>query len=228
MKTLFKITLSILAPLVPAVAWAQISGLEFLNIPADAKIGDVIAALYVYGVGFVALAALIVFTAGGVMYIFAGDKDPSKAKEWMKNAFWGLVLALTSWLILYTINPALVKNVGDLKLQTISVAPGPPPAGQKYVCSKESGGYDSFELCKSRCDSLGGTCALHNEQQENNNDLPFCARRGIGSPCQRMSVAACSNIGGWSFPSQSSGAEQSCLDCVRRLNNGEPLSVCTR
>lgn len=122
-KTLlyFFTLLACLSLAMPVFAQGSISGLEFLGIPADAKIGDVIAALYVYGVGFVALAALIVFTAGGVLYIFAGDKDPSKAKEWMKNAFWGLVLALTSWLILYTINPKLVEKL-DLKLQTIQTS----------------------------------------------------------------------------------------------------------
>lgn len=101
-----------------AFAQNSISGLEFLGISSNASPGEMIAALYVYGVGFVALAAFIMFTIGGVMYIFSGDKDPGRAKEMMKNAFWGLVLALTSWLILYTINPELVKT-WDPKLPKI-------------------------------------------------------------------------------------------------------------
>ncbi|OGZ97045.1 MAG: hypothetical protein A3B34_01080 [Candidatus Sungbacteria bacterium RIFCSPLOWO2_01_FULL_54_21] len=124
MKKTFKIPTIVLVVLTPAAAFAQdtITGLEFLGLKADAKIGDIIAQIYIFGVGFVALSALIIFTIGGVMYIFAGDKDPGKAKEMMRNAFWGLVLALTSWLILYTINPELVKNIGNLKLQTIQTS----------------------------------------------------------------------------------------------------------
>ncbi|MEK7541397.1 MAG: pilin [Patescibacteria group bacterium] len=209
----------------PAVALAQgtITGLEFLNIAPNATIGDIIAALYVYGVGLVALAALVIFTIGGVMYIFAGDRDPSHAKEMMKNAFWGLVLALTSWLILYTINPELVKNIGDLNLQTIQTNPGAPPIGQQYMCSAEPGGYTSFETCKARCDALGGTCTLQNQQPPSANQ-PFCARAGIASLCQRMTVGACSNINGLSFQTESE-----CMECVRRVNLPRgSLANCTR
>lgn len=152
MKTLLLFSILLFCFTSVSPAWAQISGLEFLNISADAKIGDVIAAIYVYGVGFVALAALIVFTVGGVRYIFAGDKDPSEAKSWMKNAFWGLVLALTSWLILYTINPELVKNIGDLKLQTIQVTPG--SEGTKCV----DGSTNPAEQCTTGFDCVSGKC----------------------------------------------------------------------
>lgn len=156
MKTLLYFSVLLFCFSFASSVWAQgsVSGLEFLNISADATIGDVIAAIYVYGVGFVALAALVVFTAGGVRYIFAGDRDPSEAKSWMKNAFWGLVLALTSWLILYTINPELVKNIGDLKLQTIQVTPGSEGAAcvvsstnQAEQCDSASG----FECVNGKC-----------------------------------------------------------------------------
>ncbi|MFY9462790.1 MAG: pilin [Candidatus Sungiibacteriota bacterium] len=92
------------------VARAQV-GLDFLNLPPGAQIGDVLARLYVYGVGVVAISAMIMLVIGGVQYMVAGDKDPSSAKERIKNAIWGLILALTSYLILYTINPDLTKKV---------------------------------------------------------------------------------------------------------------------
>lgn len=111
------------------------SGLEFLGIPPGAEIGDILARLYIFGVGIVALSALVMFTLGGVRYMLAGDRDPSEAKAWMKNAFWGLVLALTSWLILYTINPDLVKTL-KLQLPEIkqSASPQPPSEATEYRC----------------------------------------------------------------------------------------------
>ena len=87
------------------------SGLEFLGLPAGAEIGDILERLYVFGVGLAALLALIMFVIGGIQYMITGDRDPGPAKERMKNAFWGLTLALTSWLILYTINPDLVLKI---------------------------------------------------------------------------------------------------------------------
>lgn len=155
------------------VALAQVSGLEFLNIAPDAKIGDVIAALYIYGVGFVALAAFIVFTAGGVRYIFAGDKDPSEAKSWMKNAFWGLVLALTSWLILYTINPKLIENVGDLGLQKIQTTRTDNPGG-----IDQGDGTTCTPVCRQGYKCIQGSCVLSSCYTI--TDLQECRSKGCG------------------------------------------------
>jgi|GEM_PF-1789181 len=94
----------------PPIAHAQV-GLDFLNLPPGAEIGDVLARLYVYGVGLVAIIAVIMLVIGGVQYMVAGEKDPSSAKERIRNAIWGLILALCSYLILYTINPDLTKKV---------------------------------------------------------------------------------------------------------------------
>ena len=109
-----------------AVAYAAeatpIPGLEFLQLNTDASIGDIFTRLYIWGIGFVALAAFLMLTAGGVRYMFAGDRDPGEAKQWMRNAVYGLLLALGSYLILYTINPQLVKvNIAELPKIT---APG--------------------------------------------------------------------------------------------------------
>ncbi len=95
-----------------------IPGLEFLRINRGAPIQDVIEQIYVFGITLVGLAAFIMFVYGGFEYMFAGDKDPTAAKERMKNAIKGLLLALGSWLILYTINPALVQK-SDLGLRPL-------------------------------------------------------------------------------------------------------------
>ena len=92
-----------------------IPGLEFLQVPANADIGQLLTTLYIWGLGFVALSAFGAFTYGGLRYMTAGDSDPSEAKTWMKNAVYGLLLALGSYLILYTINPDLVNvKITDL------------------------------------------------------------------------------------------------------------------
>jgi len=66
----------------------------------------------VFGLGLVAISALVVLVAAGVWYMSAGDNAgrAGEAKKWMGNAIFGLVLALLSWLILYTINPDLVTK----------------------------------------------------------------------------------------------------------------------
>lgn len=96
---------------------APIVGLEFLG--ESANLGDLLANLYYFLLSLVGISALIMFVWGGIEYMLAGDKDPGKAKERMKNAVYGLVLALTSWLILYTINPDLVSRL-DVNLDPIA------------------------------------------------------------------------------------------------------------
>lgn len=107
-----------------AVAQAQTGGtqkaLDFLGSPKT--IGALVANLYYFGLGLVAVAAFIMMVYGGFTYMTAGD-NPGRVKEgtdYMKNALFGLVLALISWLILYTINPDLVKSL-DLAIPQIKL-----------------------------------------------------------------------------------------------------------
>lgn len=68
--------------------------------------------LYIWMLGIVGLSSLFALVYGGVLYIFSGAiESTSEAKRWIKNALWGLLLAATSWLILNTINPELVKKI---------------------------------------------------------------------------------------------------------------------
>ncbi len=90
---------------------AVVPGLEFLgSTPGDT--GGLIARLYVFGLSLVGISALIMFVFGGVEYMTAGDNQGrvNQARSFMGNAIFGLVLALISFLILFTINPDLVTK----------------------------------------------------------------------------------------------------------------------
>ena len=67
--------------------------------------------LYIWLLGVVGLAALFAIVYGGVLYIFSGAiESTAEAKRWITNAIMGLVIAGGSYLLLYTINPDLVKK----------------------------------------------------------------------------------------------------------------------
>ncbi len=62
------------------------------------------------GIGIAGAAAVFMVIFGGFEYIFyasAGKKDAGKKR--IENAIYGLLIALGSYLVLYTINPNLVK-----------------------------------------------------------------------------------------------------------------------
>ena len=84
-------------------------------------IGDYIGAIYKYGVGLAAVLATIMMMVGGFLWLTsAGSPDRvGKAKEFITSALTGLILALFSFLILYTVNPELT-TLKPLKVQKVS------------------------------------------------------------------------------------------------------------
>ena len=141
-------------------AHAQI-GLDFLNLPPGAEIGDVLSRLYVFGVGLVAIVAMIMLVIGGVQYMVAGDKDPGPAKERIRNAIWGLILALCSYLILYTINPDLTKKVILTPIEINVVAPPKPFELKTLYCKLPNNACVAIkegESCPSTAALCGETC----------------------------------------------------------------------
>ncbi|MFW0837501.1 MAG: pilin [Candidatus Komeilibacteria bacterium] len=108
-----------------AIGQAANEGIKFVpqtTIPGVTKAGDTnftvtpdtlgnyINAIYQYGVGVVAVLAVVMIMLGGFKWIFSGGSAEriSSAKGTITNAIVGLILVLTSWLLLSTINPALV------------------------------------------------------------------------------------------------------------------------
>lgn len=94
---------------------AQIAGIEFLQIRPDASIGTIITEFYKFGIIFVGIAGITMMVIGGIYYM-VGKVDTGK--KLLSNSIWGIILALISWLILFTINPGLVTKL-DLKLNPL-------------------------------------------------------------------------------------------------------------
>ncbi len=74
-------------------------------------IADYIEAVYKYLIGIVGILATVVMMIGGVIWITAGGNASriGEAKAWIGGALMGLVLALSSYTILYQINDETVK-----------------------------------------------------------------------------------------------------------------------
>ncbi|MFH1412793.1 MAG: NlpC/P60 family protein [bacterium] len=73
-------------------------------------IGEYVKGIYQYGIMIIGIFAAVTFIIGAVIWIAAAG-NPSRigeAKSWMTSSILGLVLALSSYLLLYTINPELL------------------------------------------------------------------------------------------------------------------------
>jgi hypothetical protein len=98
------------------------------TMPSD--IGQYIRNLFIFGLGLVGLVALFGVVYDGLNYILAGTSETRKTagKQWISAAVIGVVLLLCAFLILNTINPALI-TLQDPQLMAIEI---PPHLGLGY------------------------------------------------------------------------------------------------
>ncbi|MDD5071324.1 MAG: pilin [Patescibacteria group bacterium] len=87
-------------------------------------IGEYIGSIYNYAIGIVGILAAIVLMFGGVIWLTAGGSPErvKEAKAWIGASLSGLVLMLCSYMILYQINPDLVK-LNPLKIKLVEKIP---------------------------------------------------------------------------------------------------------
>ncbi|MES2203119.1 MAG: S8 family serine peptidase [Patescibacteria group bacterium] len=75
-----------------------------------ANIVDYLRTVYPLVVTIGSLIAVVILTIGGVRYMLSeGFTDVDKAKRSMRNALWGLLVLVGSYLLIYTLNPDLLK-----------------------------------------------------------------------------------------------------------------------
>jgi len=93
------------------INFPEIPGTENLD-PAEG-IPELIAFVYLIGLWLVGIAVFVQITGGGVRWLLSAGKpgEIEKAKAQITNAIFGLVLLLSSYVILNTINPDLINGV---------------------------------------------------------------------------------------------------------------------
>lgn len=66
--------------------------------------------IFTWALGFGGIVALGVIIYGGILYISSEGNGSKRADaiEWITSAVYGLLLLLAGFMILYTINPAIV------------------------------------------------------------------------------------------------------------------------
>jgi hypothetical protein len=151
-------------------------------------IGDYIATAYRWSIGAAAVVAAVMLMVGGLQYLTsAAGSSVSAAKERISNAVVGLAIAAFAYLILSTVNPALVSLV-------VPRVPLVPP--QKFVACDE---YKMQYQC-------GADFGL----KEVSNDSGGVASYAVTAPDDPESIAtctgnSCSKAGSWD-------ATHTCID----------------
>ena len=112
----------------PLIFKPQVPGLLtqiVFNDNSTGPIAETIKTIFEYGIKVIALLALIVTIIGGFLWSIAGGNGQKvgEAKQWIFSGLGGLMIILFSYVLLNTINPALVnlktstiKSIGKLNL----------------------------------------------------------------------------------------------------------------
>lgn len=126
-------------------------------------IGEYVKAIYTYAIGIVGILAAVVLMFGGVLWITAGGNNEriSSAKSWIAASLSGLVLALCSYMILYTINPQLVKfKITGIDEVKKGLATGCCAKGDIYL------GIITEKQCKTKNGAWGGEGSAWYEKEK--------------------------------------------------------------
>jgi lysophospholipase L1-like esterase len=129
-------------------------GSRYLLIP---WIGEYIAAMYKYAIGITGVLAGIMIVIAGLIWLTAGGSAErvSTAKSFIEGALVGLVIALTSYVLLYAINPTLT-GFDALKVKFVErVAPFGEGGGMEATGEIAPGGRGSAQDFRAiSCDGL--------------------------------------------------------------------------
>ena len=194
----------------PASTWAGFSYTPMENIPGFSNSGDFptyIQNIYKFGIWAIGIAALLMVSVGGFMYITSAGNQASmgKAKGIIQDAIIGLIMALTAWIILNEINPGLVK---------VTITPPPALTGTSSTTGTSASTSTTssadqiaqdLATCNSGCDQAGG-------------DTTTCKQGCTDTANAATKAAAASSTSSTSKDTRS--ADQIASDCSSWCTNG--------
>lgn len=154
--------------------------------------------IYLFGLGLIAVVALGTLVYGGLTYMLS-DTITSKddAKKYIWGAISGLVLGLSAYLILKTINPDLVTLTGPTlpPIEMPELPPGviPTPCEDDNQCDTANCEFCLNNLCKSACHSECETCEAGTCEPK---ETGTSCRQGT-RVCENGQCLTCETEGGW-------------------------------
>lgn len=174
------------------------------KIPGFESVGSdfpkYVVAIYKFGIWTIGIAGLLMITLGGFMYITSAGNTASmgKAKGYITDAIIGIIMALTAYLLLYTINPDLltiksISNSGGGGTGGGGGAGGGGAAGQCCVKANDPGTGDYGNYEKNCAEASGGTCSEGYQLQTGAcGSLKACGGGSGSGSCKPLTGGPCS------------------------------------
>lgn len=166
----------------------SIPGLDYKSLQPDYStkpIAEYINAIYQYLIRIVGIISAVVLMIGGVIWIMAGGSSEQigEAKNWIGASLLGLIIAISAYSILNTINPALV-NFKITKIQNVEALGcceltngGCLPSTNASDCPKSKGRFvkgGPFSCNRGKCIQDMGGCCVYRRNEIYQNDSEGC------------------------------------------------------
>ncbi|MFA6106058.1 MAG: pilin [Patescibacteria group bacterium] len=172
---------------------------DYCDIP---WIGEYVAGIYKYAIGVVGILAAIMLMVGGVRWLTAGGNASAvtDAQSYITGSLTGLVLALLSYTILYTINPALVsfkpirvKMVENIPITSNTGGLSCNKINNESECSadKQELGYEFYK--GASCPGADVSCKDTPDPTACYSGIMCCCARSAQTGCSWGSDATCGN-----------------------------------
>ena len=100
------------------------------------NLGQLISQIFTWSLGILGISVFVIFFYSGFLWLTAAGNTSKtgEAKTHMTNAVFGAILLLSSYLILYTINPDFVRNTVNLPGLGKTNSPTTPGGGAFVSC----------------------------------------------------------------------------------------------
>ncbi len=174
--------------------------------------------LYLFAIWVIALSALFMLIVGGFLYLSSAGNNSliSTAKKTISYALMGLIIGLTSWLILNTINPDLT----NISLTGFSSSGGNSSAGPSTpITGTPAAGADAAGCNALKYVSVKNQCSLASsaivsalkciESAGITNKVYSLTSNGVGGDLAK-SKACCGNGGGGDCPHSDVSCHHGC------------------
>ena len=116
-----------------------------LSITSSSNLIDYIKYFYNFGMAIGVSLAILVITFGGLLYLLASLRNSltGNAKEWIKSGIIGLLILLSVYIIVFTINPSLAYFKLD---RLFSTGPAAVPTANKNPNNLPAVSYDEIPI----------------------------------------------------------------------------------
>ncbi|MFA5954780.1 MAG: hypothetical protein WC817_04555 [Patescibacteria group bacterium] len=190
-----------------------------VNIAND-TIGKYILSVYTFSVYAAGVLAGIILAVGGFLWLTSAGNTTQieRAKSYINGALSGYVLLLVSWVLLNTINPALVTFKPLDQIMNIGHVGIPVIDQETYCCLCNStanattctdapatilgdctcpNNVQKKTISQAECQTIDPSCtfASYGETERQQAALSICQKNNPGSTCQLNSAkGSCSNL----------------------------------